>query len=89
MFVCFYLKIHFSSRVCVSMLDCFLAIMLVWKATLDLPVSSIDLVSVDLPSKFEGSGLTIYLARLRTLEHWLVSGWCGCSKIFCFPRNYC
>ena len=47
-----YLKTHFSFRVCVSMLDCFLAIMLVWKATLDLPVSSIDLVSVDLPSKF-------------------------------------
>ena len=40
-----------------------LAIMLVWKATLDLSVSSIDLVSVDLPSTFEGSGLAIYGAK--------------------------
>ena len=58
--------------------------MLVWKATFDLSVASIDLVSVDLPSAFEGSGLTIYLERLRSLEHWLVRVWCGCSKIVFF-----
>ena len=41
----------------------------------------IVIVSVDLSSKFEGSGLTSYFERLRSLEHWLVSCWCGCSQI--------
>ena len=36
---------------------------------------------MDLSSKFEGSGLTIDLDMLRSLEHCLVSCWCGCSQI--------
>ena len=50
-----------------------------------LVVPFIVIVNVDLSSKFEGPGWTIYLERLRSLEHWLVSCWCRCSQIrFCF-----
>ena len=65
------------------MFDCVcLVIMFVCKARLlFLVVPFIVIVSVDLSSKFEGSGWTIYLERLRSLEHWLVSCWCCCSQI--------
>ena len=52
----------------------------------DLSGPLVVIVSVDLSSKFEGSGLTIDLQRLRSLQHhWPVSCWCGCSQNrFCF-----
>ena len=70
---------------CVSMFDCgfVLSSCLCGRQCFDLSVPLI--VRVDLSSKFEGSGLSIYLERLRRLELWLVSCWCGCSLIrFCF-----
>ena len=53
----------------------------------DLSAPFIVIVSVDLSSKFEGSGLTNYLERLRSLEHWLVSCWCGCSQILFVSKH--
>ena len=64
---------------CVSMFDCvFLVIMLVWKALL-LFVGAIHCCKCGSVLRVRRFWITTDLGRLRSLEHCLVSCWCGCS----------